>query len=504
MSRPVRNHRRHREPQNRRTGDDVLSLPAPSVTYLSSRGYAIDLAGNDVLVQYLRDLCTVKPVVNPNAPGAELAKPFPVYRESSKKLYVPRALGLKLMGVPRSDTLHAGRACEAGLCFAGKLRPEQEGIVAAFLSAARDPAKQGGIISVGCGFGKTTMALYIAAALGRKTLVICHKDFLINQWRERIAQYLPSARVGLIKAKTLDVLDKDIVLASLQSLAMKDYDRCVFEEFGFVAIDEVHHTSAEVFSRALPKITARVMLGLSATLDRKDGLRKVFEWHLGSIVHDPVARQDTDMIVEMLQYDAADLTEVHMFNGKLNTAAMLNAVCAHPERNRLLMDRLEALLRKDPGRRTLILSDRRAHLKELEAMIAARGLGSVGYYVGGMKEEALNQSAACDIILGTNMMAAEGMDIPVLNTLVLASPVSSVEQQLGRIQRQKPCDRVYIPYTLDVWDNFSIFKNQGVRRRAFYKKKGYQVKVNNIEQDIEEEEDRMSVPPLPPYAFIDA
>ena len=121
--------------------------------------------------------------------------------------------------------------------------------------------------------------------MGLKALVIVHKDFLLTQWRERIEQFLPDARVGLIKATKFDIKHKDIVLASLQSLSMKSFDEDAFEEFGLVAADECHHLSAEVFSRALPKVTVPYMLGLSATLNRKDGLRKVFEWYLGGVVY---------------------------------------------------------------------------------------------------------------------------------------------------------------------------------------------------------------------------
>ena len=78
-------------------------------------------------------------------------------------------------------------------------------------------------------------------------------------------------------------------------------------------------------------------------------------------------------------------------------------------------------------------------------------------------------------MLGTFNMISEGFDVPQLNTLVLATPVASVEQCIGRVQRQKKCDRKYTPYVIDIWDTFSMFKNQGFRRIAFYKKCGYTV-----------------------------
>lgn len=102
--------------------------------------------------------------------------------------------------------------------------------------------------------------------------------------------------------------------------------------------------------------------------------------------------------------------------------------------------------------------------------------GTIGYYVGGMTEKSLKESESCDVILATYSMAAEGMDIPVLDTLLLASPISAIEQPIGRIQRQKPEQRKHIPYVIDFVDEFSLFAGQGRRRIAFYKKQGYDVK----------------------------
>jgi len=460
-------------------------------TYLSQRGYAIDKADNEALVEKLKTTLTVKPRTNPSAPGADLVKPFPVFQESSKKLYMPRVFGFETFGPPAVDTLHKGLAAPR-LSFNGTLRPEQQAPVNAFLEAATDPVRMGGIISLQCAAGKTVIALYIAAALKKKTLVICHKEFLINQWKERIGQFLPDAKVGVIKAKKLVTEDCDIVLASLQSIAMKTYSPTLFQDFGLVVSDECHHLSAEVFSQALPKVTAGVFLGLSATLDRKDGLRKVFEWYLGKPVYQNKKRTESQMIVRMVPYYDADpeySKERMMWNGKRNVAQTLSAVCNHAPRNQVIMDELAAALKKEPARRVLILSDRRGHLKELERRIHERKLGTVGYYVGGMKEHELKESESKDIILATLAMSSEGMDIPALDTLVLASPVSAIEQPIGRIQRQKPCERKHIPLTIDIWDEFSLYINQGRRRLAFYKKNGYTVEGSNESNDTVSEKD---------------
>ena len=465
---------------------------SPQTTYLSQRGYAIDKNdANVALIEQLKATLTVKPRTNPSAPGADVVQPFPVYQESSKKLYMPRVFGFETFGPPKVDTLHSG--CDAPrLQFLGTLRPEQQAPVDAFMEAAVDPSRMGGIISLQCAGGKTVLALYVAAALKKKTLVICHKEFLLNQWKERIGQFLPNAKIGVIKAKKLETEDCDIVLASLQSIAMKTYPSSVFQEFGLVVSDECHHLSAEVFSQALPKVTARVFLGLSATLDRKDGLRKVFEWYLGKPVFQNKKRTESQMIVKMVPYfdiNPEYSKERLMWNGKRNVAQTLSAICNHAPRNKVILDELEMVLKKEPARRVLVLSDRRGHLKELERCILERKLGTVGYYVGGMKEQELKASESKDIILATLAMSAEGMDIPALDTLVLASPVSAIEQPIGRIQRQKPCERKHIPLTIDIWDEFSLYLNQGRRRLQFYKKNGYDVGGQNAKKGETEAED---------------
>lgn len=468
--------------------------PIDGNTVISNKGYGIPKQGNETLVEYLKEYLTVKPKVNPGAPGAANVKAFPVWRENSTRLYVPRAFGLEWFGPASKDMVIDGESCPR-LVFRGSLRNEQQAPVNCFLEATKDHSRFGGIISVGCGFGKTVLGLYLAAQLQKKTLVICHKEFLINQWKERIEHYLPDARIGIIKAKRLDVNDKDIVLASLQSIAMKDYPSEVFERFGFVIADEAHHLSAEVFSQALPKVSCRYMLGLSATLDRKDGLRKVFEWFLGRPVFQLKKRADAEMEVHMVSYYDPHPDygrERLLWNGKKNVAQMINAICAYEPRNHRMLDELEQLLIREPGRRVLILSDRRNHLVTLEKMIKERNLGTTGFYVGGMKEDKLKESESKDIILATLSMVSEGFDVPALNTLLLASPVSSIEQPSGRIQRQKPSERTHIPYTIDFWDTFSIFMGQGKRRLEFYKQRGYKI-IGNCDNESDSDDGNADV-----------
>ena len=113
--------------------------------------------------------------------------------------------------------------------------------------------------------------------------------------------FSPDSSVGIIKQNKIKVEDKDFVVGSLQSIAMRDYDTDIFKDFGLVIIDEVHHCSAEVFSKALIKTCSPFVLGLSATLNRKDGLRKVFEWFIGIPVIKPINNTD-DNDIDVIYY----------------------------------------------------------------------------------------------------------------------------------------------------------------------------------------------------------
>ena len=483
----------------------TTAKPTAADTFVSQKGYAVLKAGNEEWCQWIREHLTVTPKINSEASG-EAPRPFCLYKENSKKIYMPITFGFTTFGIPGTYDIPDGDVCER-LAFNGALRPEQKDPVAAFLAAASDPknGQRGGIISLPCAAGKTALSLYIATVLKRKTIVVCHKEFLLNQWRERIAQFIPTARVGLIKAKHVDVVDRDIVLASLQSLAMKEYPPGTLDGFHLFIGDEAHHLGAEVFSRAMSRVVTPVMLGLSATLDRSDGLRCVFEWHLGKVVNAvKCKRTDTDMKIRIIPYydpHPECSREVTMWNGKRNMPRMVTNITTFGPRTRMIIDALEELLRAEPTRRTLVISHRRSHLKLIEEELRERPHlkhYTCGYYVGGMKEAELKRSESKDIMLGTFNMIAEGFDVPALNTLVLTTPIASVEQAIGRIQRQKPEDRAFTPYVIDVWDTFSMFKNQGYRRMKFYKQNGYTVIGTGHEHDEDKKEE-----PTQTYVFLE-
>ena len=448
------------------------------MSILSINGYGIAKKNNKEVISKLKEELTMNPVVNFSMTNETEQKSFPIYIENDKRLYIPRYFGLQKFGQPDKNTLSEGVQCD-NMIFQGTLRDQQLVPVQNFINAANDPLKKGGIISVPCGFGKTIMSVYIACHFKKKTMFVSHKDFLNQQFVETVKEFVPNAKIGIIKQKKVDVQDKDFVVASLQSLAMREYDMNIFKDFGLVIIDEVHHLGAEVFCRAFQKLNVSKILGLSATLNRKDGMRKVFEYYIGKSVYKLETKDKTDVNVEIHKYFDPNVEysrNLLLWNGKPNNTKMISNICSFEPRNNYIIDVLKRVLKSEPDRKILILSERRQQLNTLEDLIEVFGLSDeVGYYVGGMTQAALDISAKKQIIMATYQMAAEGMNIPTLNTVIFASPISDIQQSIGRILREKASERKYIPLVIDIWDEFSIFTRKGYTRIKYYKTNNYNV-----------------------------
>tara|TARA_B100001027_G_scaffold216120_1_gene191619 strand:+ start:415 stop:1866 length:1452 start_codon:yes stop_codon:yes gene_type:complete len=446
---------------------------------VGNNGYTVlkENLTNQQITKIRKDL-TVKPFVNASF-GVE-AVPFAIYMESKRKLYLPRYYGIREFGYPSSFKINKGT--DIDIEFKGTLKDKQLPIVKAFVEATKDKYIGGGIISVPCGYGKTVLGLYFASMLKLKTLVIVHKEFLMNQWKERIEQFIPDAKVGRIQRKNIITEDCDIVIGLLQSISMIDYPEETFRGFGFVIYDECHHLGAEVFSRALLKTNTRYTLGLSATPKRQDGLSSVFEWYLGPKVYVVNKRESETVKVELYHYqdDNPDYSKLMLnMRGQPNLPIMINKICEYQPRIKLIIDIVSKYL--EEGRKILLLSDRKNHLGLIKEGLDNRHLltGKIfttGYYLGGMKQADLEKTEKNNVILGTFSMASEGFDCrEPLDTIILASPKSSIEQAVGRILRQEAKDRKFVPLVIDIIDEFGTFPRQGLKRVQFYKRNKYKI-----------------------------
>lgn len=325
----------------------------------------------------------------------------------------------------------------------------------------------------------TDSTLYTIAQLKKKTLIIVHKEFLMNQWIERIHKYYPTARIGKIQGQVIDIDNKDIVLCMLQSLSMKDYPSTLFDSFGFTIIDEVHHISSEVFSCALFKLVTKYMLGLSATMNRKDGTTKVFKMFLGQVVYKQERSKDENVIVRGITYQINDdeYNELELdFRGQTAASKMLSKICNYNRRSEFIIKVLKDMLIENPKQQIMMIASYKNILSYMFDAINHHKICTVGYYVGGMKEAALKQSESKQVVLATYSMAAEGLDIKSLTTLFMITPMTNIEQSVGRILRQK---HEFAPIVVDIIDTHDNFQRQWAKRKVFFKKQNYKIIQSN-------------------------
>ena len=437
--------------------------------YFGQKGYTIYKENLEIKEQ---ELIRKELTVSPYVPKNSLQKPssFQIYRESPKKMYLPKYYGYGEYGEPDEIRLTSGD--DIDIAFNGELRDFQNPIVNTYLENAKKSG--GGLLEIHTGAGKTVMALKIITQLKKKTLIIVHKDFLLRQWLERIEQFLPNARVGKIQGKVIDVEDKDIVIGMLQSLSMKEYPQKLFGQFGLSIYDGCHHISAEVFSRVLFKVVTKYTLGLSATMKRKDGLTKVIKMFLGDVVYKKERKGCDYVKVKSIHYQVNDEEYNRVllnWKGQTHYSKMIKKICEYNDRSNFILKILSDIIKNDDNCQIMILAHNKSILKYLHDSIKERNIESVGYYVGGMKEKDLKISEKKKIIVATYAMAEEGLDIKSLTTLLMATPRVSVAQAVGRILRKKHHNaEVY-----DIVDQHNVFQRHWTKRRAFYKKQNFKI-----------------------------
>ena len=424
------------------------------MSIITKNGYIVDKENLDQ--SYIEELTVTPNTFYPD----DLPNPFEVFAKlQDHTVAVPRYWAKERLG---PAGIFDGRVDRApGLVFSGELRSaiQKEAVQRSLDKLQKDG---GGVLCLPTGTGKTVIALYIACTIKVKTLVVMHKRLLMDQWAERIAQFVPHARVGRLQQKNIDVEGCDIVVGMLQSIAMRQYEPKVFEGFGLVILDEVHVVPAPVFSRALFKVCSPCMLGMSATPERKDGMSYVISWFIGPVFMEHQLTGKAEVSVSVVPFRC-------YFKHTYGRAAMINVItrlCEDAERNSLITRTINDLVADE--RKVIVLSDRRAHCMKLKSCLKD---ASSMLYLGGMKEHELKESETKDILLATYSMAKEGLDIPGLDVLVLATPRSDVVQACGRILHGKSKN----PIIVDIVDQWPIGKAQFNKRKAYYEKSGFTV-----------------------------
>lgn len=363
------------------------------------------------------------------------------------------------------------------------LKKRQDGLIKAFLGefAALQTPFKGGILSASCGLGKTVVCTKLMSVFNTTTLVLVHKEFLMNQWKERILEFLDVSEdeIGFVKQKKCDFEGKKVVIAMIQSLLDPDkYPKEFFSWAGLLVSDEVHRMSAPCFQSVVPLFPARLRVGLSATPRRADGLQAVFEWHIGRVLAKIKGAEMTPKIYQ-IPFDVWFPENLYMWRDnqsgkikKLFLAKLTNLLVDVPKRNAWFIR--EMLRAVKSGRKVMLLSDRKEHLEVLRKALESKGTTfTVGKYVGGMKKAEREKSETCDIILGTFQMCREGLDLPTVDTLYLSCPKSDVEQIVGRALRYHEDKKD--PVIVDLVDSLQVCLDFARKRLRQYRRLGYTV-----------------------------
>lgn len=418
-------------------------------------------------------MLTVHPQKVGDYPGEE-PEPIPLYVHDGKERFgVPREFffsNRRSSHTVRMEVTEGSKDWWPAE-FVGALRLEQTTAMNEVVAMFR-AGRLGGIIQAKPGWGKTVCALAIAAELGLPTLVVVHKEFLMDQWAERIEKFLPAAKIGRVQQNECDFHGKTVVMGMVHSLGGdQPYPEELWDWPGLVITDEVHRIGARTWATVPPKFRARFRLGFTATPRRKDGADDVFWQHIGPIIF--AGKEERLKPVIKRVWTKFKLVKTDRFNPQLAPKALITRFLVKSRhRNDLIIEQLVSAVAA--GRKILVLSERLQHLQDMENLLRSMwpsvvGPVSIGQYVGGRTKEQLERSAQATVIFATIQYAAEGLDIPALDTLFLTTPMSDVEQAVGRIQR--PFHGKKDPIVVDFRDDFiPMFEAMGAKRERFYRK----------------------------------
>ena len=448
-------------------------------TILSNKGYKLPKKSltNDDIELIKKDL-----IINPftyDLLDKKEDKTYHIYSESEKFYYVPRFWGIKNFGMPKADKLSEG--IDIDVNFKGELRDYQKDIVDLYMKEAYSIG--GSVIGLATGGGKTVLALYIISLIKKKTIILIHKSFLLDQWYQRITEFLPGLKVTKIQSTTYDDTG-DIILVMIQTLINREIPDSLINEVGLLISDECHHISAECFSRSLVKINPKYLLGLSATVKRGDSLQRIFHYYLGDCCYKSKVDKSTNVEVRLIQYDSDDIKyckEEKIFNGKICRPRIINNIANHIPRTEMILEIIYKCYTE--GRHILVLSDRREHcIYMVDRINKEYGKDISGVYIGGMSISQYDITNTKQIIIGTYSAISEGYDRKALTTLILSTPISNVEQSVGRILREK---NAHNPLIYDIIDEkIECIKKQASKRQTLYKKRNYACYYGSSEEKI--------------------
>ncbi|NAX20803.1 TOTE conflict system archaeo-eukaryotic primase domain-containing protein [Vibrio sp. V39_P1S14PM300] len=334
-----------------------------------------------------------------------------------------------------TDNRFVGQAL-ADMTFVGSLRSAQ--------SKAIDELMQHdiGVLHAPTAFGKTVTAIGLIQRRGVNTLVLVHNKQLVDQWQERLKAFTQGIDIGVYtgaKKKPTGQVD----VATYQSLINRSDNsvHALVKEYGQIIVDECHHLSAPQYEQVLSEAHAKYVAGISATLERRDGYQPIIFMQAGRVRHS-IKLDRNNQFAQVL--DRRELTlevPLHLSSNepKPHISEIYRWLMLHPVRNAAIVEGIQNEVAN--GRVPIVLTERREHANIIAGLLNDAGI-THQILVGSMKKkqqaEAMSKLDSTQVIVATGRFVGEGFDLPRLDTLILALPVSwkgSLIQYVGRIQR---------------------------------------------------------------------
>ncbi|WP_088052871.1 DEAD/DEAH box helicase [Virgibacillus dakarensis] len=340
-----------------------------------------------------------------------------------------------------------------------------------------------GVLSATTGFGKTVVAASMIAKRNVNTLVIVHRNQLMEQWKERLAAFLDidPKSIGIIgggKNTAKGILD----IATIQSLSNKGDVKDIIQKYGQVIVDECHHFSAFTFEKVLKKTNAAYVYGLTATPKRKDGHESIMKMQLDPIRY-KVTAKDQAKVRPFKHILIPRFTSFKSADSEKDIQELYSELVHHEARNDMIFN--DVLKELDHGSFPIILTERIEHVKELEKKFQ-RFVKTIIVLTGELSKKEKEQRLKIletlsdneeRLVIATGKYIGEGFDNPCLDTMFLTMPISwpgTLQQYVGRLHRLHADKTVVKVYDyVDVKE--AMFEKMYKNRRKGYKSLGYVV-----------------------------
>ena len=344
--------------------------------------------------------------------------------------------------------------------FKFDLRPSQQ--------AVYDEIEDNSIINAWVSWGKTFTGLAIAGKLGQKTLVITHTVPLRNQWAKEVKKVY-GFEPGIIGSGRFEI-DAPIVIGNTQTL-YRNIEK-IRKEFGTIILDEMHHVSSPTFSKLLDTNYCRYKIGLSGTIERKDGKHVVFRDYFGNTLFKPPKENYMTPTVHIVP------SKIRFMDGaKIPWANRVTKLATDEEYQHTISMLAAAYAAR--GHKVLVVSDRVSFLKRCAELTGDKAICVTGEVSHEDRETLVEEILYGDkeVLYGTQAIFSEGISVDTLSCLILGTPVNNeplLTQLVGRVIRKK--EGKIDPVIIDIHLKGNTARKQASNRVGFYMKQGWNMK----------------------------